>query len=171
MIKFFRKIRQRMLSENRFTKYLIYAVGEIILVVIGILIALQINNRNEAKNNKERFVKVLKEIRQDLKTDIDNSIWVLNGGKVMDSLVELVLDEKLTREDYLKKENRHLLWVGLQFSPFDYQKTGFRKFENFQGIITQEFDSLSTIINNHYNITAKFYDDSYNRLRSQIKIR
>ena len=56
MIKFFRKYRQQLLSENRFTKYLIYAIGEIILVVIGILIALQINNWNETqKQNKEEY--------------------------------------------------------------------------------------------------------------------
>ncbi|MBO0341343.1 MAG: DUF6090 family protein [Allomuricauda sp.] len=47
MFKFFRTIRQRLLSENKFSKYLIYAIGEIILVVIGILIALRINNWNE----------------------------------------------------------------------------------------------------------------------------
>lgn len=52
MIKFFRKIRQQSLSENRFTKYLIYAIGEIILVVIGILIALQINNNNDLRKEK-----------------------------------------------------------------------------------------------------------------------
>ena len=44
MIRFFRKIRQRLLTENKFSKYLIYAIGEILLVVIGILIALNINN-------------------------------------------------------------------------------------------------------------------------------
>ena len=43
MIKFFRKIRQSLLTENKFSKYLIYGVGEIVLVVIGILIALSIN--------------------------------------------------------------------------------------------------------------------------------
>ena len=52
MIKFFRKIRQNLLSENKFSKYLIYAIGEIILVVIGILIALQINNWNESEKNQ-----------------------------------------------------------------------------------------------------------------------
>ena len=51
MIKFFRRIRQRLLSENKFSKYLLYAIGEIVLVVIGILIALQINNWNEDKKN------------------------------------------------------------------------------------------------------------------------
>jgi len=58
MIKFFRRIRQRLLSENKFSKYLIYAIGEIFLVVIGILIALYINNLNENRKdlNKEQLV-------------------------------------------------------------------------------------------------------------------
>ena len=49
MIKFFRRIRQQLLTENKFGKYLKYAIGEIILVVIGILIAIQINTWNENK--------------------------------------------------------------------------------------------------------------------------
>lgn len=49
MIRFFRTLRQRLLAENRLSKYLLYAVGEIVLVVIGILIALQFNNWNEHK--------------------------------------------------------------------------------------------------------------------------
>lgn len=49
MIKFFRHIRQPLLSENKFSKYLLYAIGEIVLVVIGIPIALQINNWNEQR--------------------------------------------------------------------------------------------------------------------------
>ena len=54
MIKFFRKIRQNLLLQNKTSKYFKYAIGEIILVVIGILIALQINNWNEHyKDNKK----------------------------------------------------------------------------------------------------------------------
>ena len=49
MFRFFRKIRRNLLSENNFKKYLVYAIGEIILVVIGILIALQINNWNNKR--------------------------------------------------------------------------------------------------------------------------
>ena len=59
MIKFFRKIRQRLLTENKFSTYLIYAIGEIILVVIGILIALQVNNRNIDRINIEKQNKTL----------------------------------------------------------------------------------------------------------------
>jgi len=53
MIKFFRRIRQKLLRENQFSKYLLYAIGEILLVVIGILIALQINNWNEKIKTQE----------------------------------------------------------------------------------------------------------------------
>jgi sensor domain CHASE-containing protein len=52
MIKFFRKIRQNMIKENRTSKYLLYAIGEIVLVVIGILIALSINNSNQERKEE-----------------------------------------------------------------------------------------------------------------------
>ena len=69
MIKFFRKIRQKLLTENKFSKYLLYAIGEILLVVIGILIALQINNWNESRklaNTESMYLKrFLSELEQD----------------------------------------------------------------------------------------------------------
>ena len=49
MINFFRKIRQRLLTKNKFSKYLLYAIGEIVLVVIGILIALHVSNWNQLR--------------------------------------------------------------------------------------------------------------------------
>ena len=54
MIKFFRNIRRSLLSEGKTSKYLKYAVGEIVLVVIGILIALQINNWNEHRKELKK---------------------------------------------------------------------------------------------------------------------
>ena len=72
MIKFFRRIRKKLLSENRFNKYLLYALGEIILVVIGILIALQINNWNLAqedrKTEKENLAALKEEFTQNKAT-------------------------------------------------------------------------------------------------------
>jgi hypothetical protein len=75
MIKFFRKIRQKKLMDNKFSKYLLYAIGEIILVVIGILIALQINNWNQARieNNEERIALL------NLKQDFDFNYETLDG--------------------------------------------------------------------------------------------
>ena len=69
MIKFFRKIRQNLLSEGNTGKYLKYAIGEIMLVVIGILIALQINNWNEQRKNRENERDLYQRIINDLKFD------------------------------------------------------------------------------------------------------
>jgi len=52
MIKFFRNIRQKLLSEGKTTNYIKYAIGEIVLVMIGILLALQVNNWNENRKKK-----------------------------------------------------------------------------------------------------------------------
>ncbi len=65
MIKFFRKIRQKKLTENKFSKYLIYAIGEIVLVVIGILIALQINNWNEQQKENQNEQIILKRLQKE----------------------------------------------------------------------------------------------------------
>ncbi len=69
MIKFFRKIRYDLMEKNKTGKYLKYAIGEIVLVVIGILIALQINNWNEEKKSKQQLgdflILMLDELSQD----------------------------------------------------------------------------------------------------------
>jgi len=71
MISFFRKIRQTLLAENKFGKYLLYAIGEIILVVIGILIALQINNWNQQRIEGEKEKVYLKNIKRDLQYQLN----------------------------------------------------------------------------------------------------
>jgi hypothetical protein len=71
MIKFFRKIRQNLLMENKTGKYFKYAIGEIVLVVIGILIALQINNFNEQRKDSEKEQVVLKQLKEDYETDLN----------------------------------------------------------------------------------------------------
>ncbi|WP_282055526.1 DUF6090 family protein [Maribacter luteus] len=68
MIKFFRKIRQNLISENKFSKYLLYAIGEIVLVVIGILIALAIDNSNQNRVIKEKEQTYLNGLKEEFKT-------------------------------------------------------------------------------------------------------
>jgi hypothetical protein len=70
MIKFFRKIRQNLLMENKTGKYFKYAIGEIVLVVIGILIALSINNWNTNRLEKKEVANFLEQIEAELESDI-----------------------------------------------------------------------------------------------------
>ena len=72
MIKFFRKIRQKLLTENKFNKYLIYAIGEIILVVIGILIAIQLNDLNENRKEHKKELSFIKKLQEDINFDIQH---------------------------------------------------------------------------------------------------
>ena len=89
MIKFFRRIRQRLLTENKFGKYLLYAIGEIVLVVIGIFIALQLNNLNEDRKNRileeDYYCKLLEDLNQDvveIKNLIDiNELRIISSNK------------------------------------------------------------------------------------------
>ncbi len=69
MIKFFRNIRRKLLSENKTGKYLKYAIGEILLVVIGILIALSINNWNENRKSDIELNNYLGLMREELQQD------------------------------------------------------------------------------------------------------
>ena len=70
MIKFFRKIRQNLLSEGKTGKYLKYAIGEIVLVMIGILLALQINNWNEIQKMNKWEHRFLIDLKSELKSNL-----------------------------------------------------------------------------------------------------
>ena len=71
MIRFFRKIRQDLLTNNKLSKYLLYAVGEILLVVIGILIALQIDNLNEYRKDREEERELLLQLRSEYQSNLE----------------------------------------------------------------------------------------------------
>ena len=86
MIHFFRRIRKGLVNRERVGKYLLYAVGEIVLVVIGILIALQINNANERRKERQLEITLLEGLRSDLITDLDQI-----DGRVNISLRDLKL--------------------------------------------------------------------------------
>lgn len=70
MLKFFRRIRQRLIREGSLKRYLLYAIGEILLVVIGILLALQINNLNEQSKTRNREQKYLRAMSIELKNNL-----------------------------------------------------------------------------------------------------
>jgi hypothetical protein len=100
MIKFFRKIRQKLLAENKFSRYLIYAIGEIILVVIGILIALEVNNANETRKSNLELTKINQNLIQEfesnqkaLNTAIRGLEWTKSGGLEILSMIGKSEDE------------------------------------------------------------------------------
>jgi hypothetical protein len=132
MIKFFRHIRKKLVGENRFSKYLIYAIGEIVLVVIGILIALQINNWNESRKAKVRSIEYHTRLIEDVERVVATSEKLNQTSyRVLNSIQRTVdlldLGKPLTSKD---KEivDYTLVWV----SRFNYQFTELATYEEMQ---------------------------------------
>jgi hypothetical protein len=91
MARIFNTIRQRLLKENRLTRYLIYAIGEIVLVVVGILIALQINTWNEHRKHTKMQLQQLDVLMLDLNAKREENIADLEFGERMISSAEEAL--------------------------------------------------------------------------------
>ncbi len=105
MIKIFRRIRQRLLTENKFSRYLLYAMGEIILVVIGILIALSINNANDASKLHKKELTLLTEMSRNLQTDLADLEYNIDGNTqriTSDEIILKTLQERIPMHDSLK---------------------------------------------------------------------
>ncbi|MFZ9003545.1 MAG: DUF6090 family protein, partial [Robiginitalea sp.] len=92
MLRFFRQFRQRLLTDNKFSKYLLYGVGEIVLVVIGILIALQINTWNKDREDRLEERQLLIRLEKELEDDLKNIEYVRSLSEVRIVLSLPVLD-------------------------------------------------------------------------------
>ena len=106
MIKFFRKIRYNLMSENKTSKYFKYAIGEILLVVIGILIALQINTWNEQRKQQITVNKLFLNLESSLKTDSLALSSIITRSKNSMSSMNLALTTPADKllSDYTNEE-------------------------------------------------------------------
>ena len=102
MINFFRKIRQNLLIENKTGKYFKYAIGEIVLVMIGILLALQVNNWNEQRKISNTIESLFSVFENELETNIKESNSLIRRGYYRDSITRRYINNKITREDLWK---------------------------------------------------------------------
>ena len=114
MIKFFRKIRQRLLTENKFSKYLLYAIGEIILVMIGILLALQVNNWNENRKINEQELQLLESLQKEFTYNINELDRSIKKAQIIQKRCETILKNTGNHEMKLSKiESDSLINWGL----------------------------------------------------------
>jgi hypothetical protein len=102
MIKFFRKIRQNLLMENKTGKYFKYAIGEIILVVIGILIALSLNNWNEKRNQDANFDKLIDALENEIIENIDEANYEIETYRRTQLNASKILINKISRKQFLE---------------------------------------------------------------------
>ena len=149
MIKFFRKIRQNLLMENKTGKYFKYAIGEIVLVVIGILIALQINNWNTNKSNEKQAYNQLLEVQKEV---LNNIVAFDKTGtyyfqKLRD--VRRVFSDTLTKEDYQK--SRTLRNIMTSSRAILIQNEAFNKLAENADNLPDQYKPLVVELKNLYN--------------------
>lgn len=123
MIKFFRRIRKKLLSENKFSKYILYAIGEIILVVIGILIALQIGNWNNIRRLSDNRILLLENIKADYTSNQKRLQEALKNSNEINQntiyfMALLSKDTKYIPRDTLRKYSSRFISI-TRFSPLN----------------------------------------------------
>lgn len=164
MIKFFRNIRQNLLNEGKTTKYIKYAIGEIILVVIGILIALSINNWNEKRKNEIKILSILKEVQNDLQEDILKSKELFGYYKRRDSIIQLALDNKLTKDDYLSEEKYAYINVATNAFHLKIHGNGYKNFSDNLDNLPVTYQEIITPLNEIYTYNKYEIDKFDTRL-------
>ena len=111
MINFFRKIRRQLADDNKPLKYLRYAIGEIVLVVIGILIALQINTWSQFRNDRILEKKILKDLREELLKNKDKVNEALVRKKELyrplANYIERMAENKVSYDDFIAIHRRN----------------------------------------------------------------
>lgn len=146
MIKFFRNTRKQLFTENKFTKYLFYAIGEIILVVIGILIALQINNWNNQRLEKEDE----KKSYQNIKRQIEDDRKELTGAKAFNNYFSATYKHanKIIRaQDFTKSDSLALIAMGLsQYSDFNSSGNIYETLVNSGNLKLLKNDEITSLI-------------------------
>jgi hypothetical protein len=100
MIRFFRKIRIKLLPENKLAKYFIYAFGEVLITVIGIMIAIQINNWNQQRLEEIKINRLLLEIQNNLEGEIESARTGIELYNRKDTLMMRIMEGKVTREEF-----------------------------------------------------------------------
>lgn len=157
MLTVFRKLRRRLLQQSKLTKYLVYAVGEIILVVIGILIALQVNKWNEARIRYNLETDVLNEIRAGLKTDLIDIEYNIGAH-------QRILESQIKVLEWLNTDNPYTDTLSYHFARMN-NSTVFvsndSPYESLKqiGIRLIKDDSLRDKITRVYDLDFDYYKD------------
>ena len=159
MIKFFRHIRQNLIMENKTSKYFKYAFGEIVLVVIGILIALQINTWNEGRKARANEIKLIKGLMADAKAD---SIFYTSRVELFGRQIETYqnIADLCTRSEFTAEDS----------IPLEIFDRPFISAANYSDVIHNNTDIMEVISGDSIKHALRDYYKSYTFISSAIEL-
>jgi hypothetical protein len=170
MIKFFRKIRYDLMEQNKTGKYFKYAIGEIVLVMIGILLALQVNNWNEQRKDQdtlhEYLIKIANNIKEDIAMAEEHYQSRNSRKKTNQEALSMIVQGTYDIEILKKAEN---FWYEYYFKP---NKSGFEALKNSVYIGKLNNTSLDILLHEYYAIVNEIEEKefSYNNFIENIEI-
>ena len=163
MIKFFRKIRQRLLTENKFNKYILYAIGEIALVMIGILLALQVNNRNNNRIEYNQISDYALSLIQNLEHDIDMVKVIIHQSEEIAKRIERLgkYVERKRIEEISNIDVLCLTWIQI-YRPYSWNRATIDQLKNSGSLRLIKNKALSNIIVKYDAFSHHMDEDYYN---------
>ncbi len=174
MIKLFRNIRQNLLNEGKTSRYLKYAIGEIVLVVIGILIALSINNWNEKKKDNAQMRMNINSIAEDIQTDIIELQKTILSLQTQEKAASHIIPIMESQHKYISDSLEFILdFNALTTTPIITERINTWTFLNSSGILSEFPDSnllkmLQDYYNEYRNTTTNF-TNSANPVRLELR--
>ena len=163
MIKFFRKIRQKLLFESKFSNYVLYALGEIVLVVIGILIALQINNWNQDRIQHKETVVLLNNLKFDVVANINKLKEQQEGLRQRkgwaDSILKSLDEQKVTDSTMLITALTRVGWIidySLTFPTYNEMVSSGKLSYINSGNLKKSLAKYQTQVEDYYQIISTY---------------
>lgn len=165
-MKLFRKIRQSMITKNKFRNYLIYAIGEITLVMIGILLALQVNNWKEEKSQRIELNNALRAVVSDMIADTTTATGIIKFYEENLENSQKIIDKKITLDNY--RECIQCINIVTIYQPFNIQTRGYERIKAISQRQTIENDSLIADITQVYSQLLPLINKSNERMENEI---
>lgn len=166
MISFLRKIRRNFFAAKSLTGYLAYALSEIVLVVIGILIAVTINNWNEERKQKDELDKIYTIILEDLKNDMKDIDELIEGYEIEEPYYDLLMGDSLDDKELMACDVCPLLVS--RYVTFNIEQRGYKLLQEYNGNAALPEDSLIVEINQFYAGHIKFIDQVEQYIQGEV---
>ena len=153
MIKFFKHIRKDLMEKNKSSKYFKYAIGEIVLVVIGILIALSLNNWNEKRSQEANFNKLIEAFENEIIENIKEANYEIEWYRETKLKASKILSNKISRKQFL--EDRNLRSI-IEMNRLDINSDDIKSLVNRQEEFPENYKVLIPHLKNYLKFESRY---------------
>ena len=164
MFRLFRKIRKNLLERNDLLKYLYYVIGEISLVVLGILIAFQIDNWKKEELINNRMNQIYKSLKKELNEDLNTAIMIDSVYSKRRKYIYDIVRSGISEEEFLENPNFYF-WLPLRSHTLGISTKAYNNLILNIDNVPSDLDTLVVLLNKiHVSVTEmnSKYDQSLN---------